>query len=103
MFVGVGVNYRTFVDAYIAGSQLQIPYNCVNRWIDRVPFRIEGYALVDARIGYTFPGEKLTVSAFGKNVFNTFNAQNVISYNNIITQATGMPATYGVSFRVRMR
>ena len=103
MFVGVGVNYRTYVDAYIAGSELQIPNNGVNRWLNRVPFRIEGYALVDARIGYTFPGEKLTVSAYGKNVFNTFNAQNVISYNNIITQATGMPATYGVSLRVRMR
>lgn len=101
VFAGVGVNYRTYQDAYIAGSQLQIPNNGVNRWIDRTAFRIDGYALVDTRLGYTFPGEKLTVSAWGKNVFNTFNVQNKISYNNIITQATGMPATYGVSFRVR--
>ena len=50
-----------------------------------------------------FPGERLTVSAFGKNVFNNFNVQNVISYNNIITQATGMPATYGVSLKVRLK
>ena len=103
VFVGGGVSYRTYVDAYIAGSQLQIPDNGVNRWISRVPFRIEGYALVDARIGYTFPGERLTVSAWGKNVFNTFNVQNVISYNNIITQATGQPATYGVSLKVRLQ
>ncbi|MBC7519823.1 MAG: TonB-dependent receptor [Sandarakinorhabdus sp.] len=101
VFVGAGINYRTYVDAYIGGSELQIPDNGVNRWLNRVPFRIEGYALVDARIGYTFPGEKLTLSAWGKNIFNTFNAQNVISYNNIITQATGQPATYGVSLRVR--
>ncbi len=100
-FVGGTVNYRTYVDAYIGGSDLQIPDNGVNRWINRVPFRIEGYALVDARIGYTFPGEKLTISAWGKNVFNKFNVQNVISYNDIITQATGQPATYGVSLRVR--
>lgn len=103
VFVGAGVSYRTYVDAYIAGSQLQIPDNGVNRWVNRVPFRIEGYALVDARIGYTFPGERLTVSAWGKNVFNTFNVQNVISYNDIITQATGQPATYGVSLKVRMK
>jgi len=103
VFVGAGVNYRTYQDAYIAGSQLQIPNNGVNRWIDRTAFRIEGYALVDARIGYTFPGEKLTVSAWGKNVFNTFNVQNKISYNNIITQATGMPGTYGVSLKVRFK
>jgi outer membrane receptor protein involved in Fe transport len=103
VFVGAGINYRTYQDAYIAGSQLQIPNNGVNRWIDRTAFRIEGYALVDARIGYTFPGEKLTVSAWGKNVFNTFNVQNKISYNNIITQATGMPGTYGVSLKVRFK
>lgn len=103
VFVGAGINYRTYQDAYIAGSQLQIPDNGVNRWIDRTAFRIEGYALVDARMGYTFPGEKLTVSAWGKNVFNTFNVQNKISYNNIITQATGMPATYGVSLKVRFK
>ncbi len=103
VFVGAGINYRTYQDAYIAGSQLQIPDNGVNRWLNRTPFRIDGYALVDARIGYTFPGERLTVSAFGKNVFNAFNVQNVISYNNIITQATGMPATYGVSLKVRLK
>ena len=101
LFVGGDINYRTYVDAYIGGSELSIPNNGVNRWLNRVPFRIEGYALVDARAGYTFPGQRLTVSAWGKNVFNTFNVQNVISYNNIITQATGQPATYGLSLRVR--
>lgn len=101
VFVGGGVNYRTYVDAYIGGSDLQIPNNGVNRWLNRVPFKIDGYALVDARIGYDFPGDRLTVSAWGKNVFNTFNVQNVISYNNIITQATGQPSTYGVSLKVR--
>lgn len=103
VFVGAGINYRTYQDAYIAGSDLQIPDNGVNRWLDRTAFRIDGYALVDARIGYTFPGDRLTVSAWGKNVFNTFNVQNKISYNNIITQATGMPATYGVSLKVRLK
>ena len=102
VFVGGSVNYRTFVDAYIGGSDLQIPNNGVNRWLNRVPFRIDGYALVDTRIGYNFPGDRVTLSAWGKNIFNTFNVQNVISYNNIITQATGQPVTYGVSLRVRL-
>jgi outer membrane receptor protein involved in Fe transport len=103
VFVGAGVNYRTYQDAYIAGSDLQIPDNGVNRWLNRTPFRIDGYALVDGRVGYTFPGDKVTVSAWGKNLFNTFNVQNIISYNNIITQATGMPAMYGFSLRVRLK
>lgn len=103
VFVGAGVNYRTYQDAYIAGSDLQIPDNGVNRWLNRTPFRIDGYALVDGRLGYTFPGDKVTVSAWGKNLFNTFNVQNIISYNNIITQATGLPAMYGFSLRVRLK
>ncbi|KPF58457.1 hypothetical protein IP88_16560 [alpha proteobacterium AAP81b] len=101
VFVGGSVNFRTSQDAYIAGSQLEIPDNGVNRWLTRVPFRIPGYALVDARLGYDFPGNRFTVSIWGKNIFNQFNVQNIISYNNIITQATGQPATYGVSFKVR--
>ncbi|WP_164155411.1 TonB-dependent receptor [Sandarakinorhabdus rubra] len=100
-FVGGTVNFRTDTPAYIAGDELQIPNNGVNRWLDRIPFNIDGYTLVDARVGYTFPGEKLTVSAWGKNIFNAFNVQNIISYNNIITQAVGMPVTYGLSLRVR--
>ena len=66
-----------------------------------MPFKIDGYALVDARIGYEFPGDRITVSAWGKNVFNTYHVQNVISYNDIITQAVGQPATYGISLKVR--
>lgn len=100
-FVGTSVNFRTDTPAYIAGDELEIPDNGVNRWLNRIPFNIDGYTLVDARIGYTFPGNKLTLSAWGKNIFNTFNVQNIISYNNIITQATGMPVTYGMSLRVR--
>ena len=100
-FVGAAVNYRTSVDAYVGGSALEIPDNGVNRWTKRVPFKIDGYALVDARLGYEFPGDRITVSLWGKNVFNTFNVQNVISYNDIITQSVGEPATYGVSLKVR--
>lgn len=103
VFVGAAVNYRTSVDTYVGGSSLAIPDNGVNRWTSRIPFKIDGYALVDARLGYEFPGERITVSAWAKNVFNTFHVQNVISYNDIITQAVGQPATYGVSLKVRWK
>ncbi|WP_176593216.1 MULTISPECIES: TonB-dependent receptor [Sphingobium] len=102
VFVGGSVNYRSDVDAYIGGSILRIP-GAPARSIKPYPFRIDGYTLVDARIGYDFPGDRLTISAWGKNIFNQFNVQNVISYNDIITQATGMPTTYGVSLKVRFK
>jgi len=102
-FVGASVNYRTSTDAYVGGSKLAIPDNGVNRWINRIPFKIGGYALVDARLGYEFPGKAVTVSAWGKNIFNKYNVQNIISYNDIITQSTGMARTYGLSLKVRMK
>lgn len=103
VFFGAAVNYRTSVDAYVGGSALQIPDNGVNRWTRRMPFKIDGYALVDSRIGYEFPGERLTASLWGKNVFSTFHVNNVISYNDIIAQSAGMPATYGISVKLRWR
>ncbi len=101
LFVGAGVNYRTSVDTYVGGSTLAIPDNGVNRWRSRIPFKIDGYALVDARLGYEFPGDKVTVSVWGRNIFNKYHVQNVISYNDIITQAVGQPATYGVALKIR--
>ena len=102
-FVGAGVNYRTSVDTYVGGSTLAIPDNGVNRWLSRIPFKIDGYALVDARLGYEFPGETITASLWGRNIFNKFHVQNVISYNDIITQSVGQPATYGVTLKVRWK
>lgn len=101
-FIGASVNYRSAVDAYIGGSSLHIP-GAPYRTTKNYPFLIDGYALVDARIGYEFPGDRLTISAWGKNVFNKFHVLNVISYNDIITQATGMPSAYGVSLKVRWK
>ncbi|MGD9664699.1 MAG: TonB-dependent receptor [Novosphingobium sp.] len=101
LFAGAAVNYRSKVDTYVGGSTLAIPDNGVNRWIERVPFNIDGYTLVDARLGYQFPGERLTASLWAKNVFDKYHVQNVISYNDIITQSTGQPRTYGVTLKVK--
>jgi len=101
VFVGGAIHYRSSVDAYVGGSVLTIPDNGVNRWTTPLPFKIDGYTLVDARLGYQFPGDRITISAWGKNVFNKFHVENVISYNDIITQAVGQPASYGVTLKVK--
>ena len=103
LFAGASVNYRTSADAYVGGSILEIPDNGVNRWVRRTPFKIDGYALVDARLGYEFPGERATISIWGKNIFNKFYVQNLVSYNDIITRSTGMPVTYGATLRVKWK
>ena len=95
--MGATASYRAAVDAYAAGSQLQVPDNGVNRWVDRVPFKIDGYWLLDARVAYSLPGDRVKISAWAKNLADEFYVTNVISYNNAITRATGMPRTYGIA------
>jgi len=101
IFAGLAISYRSKVDTYVGGSVLAIPNNGVNRWLQSIPFTIKGYALVDARMGYEFPGDRLTLTFWGKNIFNKYHVQNVISYNDIITQSVGQPATYGVTANVK--
>ncbi len=96
--MGASVNYRSSVDAYAAGGILEVPDNGVNRWTDRVPFEIDSYTIVDARLAYAFPGDRMTLSAWAKNAFDEFYVTNVISYNNAVTRTVGMPRTYGVAF-----
>ena len=69
----------------------------VNRTTEVVPFEIDSYTLIDARLAYTFPGDKLTIAAWAKNATDEFYVTNVISYNNAITRAVGMPRTYGLT------
>lgn len=103
VFFGASVSYRSSADTYVGGSTLAIPDNGVNRWTKRIPFKIDGYATVDGRVGYDFPGDRITVSAWAKNVFNKYYVDNIISYSDVITQAAGQPATYGLSLKVRWK
>ena len=96
--IGATLSYRSSVDAYAAGSILEVPDNGVNRWSNRVPFMIGSYSLLDARIAYTFPGDKIVLAAWAKNLTDKFYVSNVISYNNAITRTVGMPRTYGLTF-----
>ncbi|MEO1081589.1 MAG: TonB-dependent receptor [Pseudomonadota bacterium] len=95
---GATVTYRSSVDAYPAGGILQVPDNGVNRTTDLIPFEIDSYTILDARLAYAFPGDRMTLSAWAKNATDEFYVTNVISYNNAITRTVGMPRTYGVAF-----
>lgn len=101
-FLGGTVNYRSSIDAYVGASRLAFPAGVgSNRTLLEYPYRIDGYTLVDGRLGYEFPGDRVTVSAWGKNIFNTYNIQNAISYGPVAVRAAGLPTTYGVSLSVK--
>lgn len=95
---GATVTYRSSVDAYPAGGVLRVPDNGVNRTSDPVPFEIDSYTILDARLAYAFPGDRMILSAWAKNASDEFYVTNVISYNNAVTRAVGMPRTFGVAF-----
>jgi len=65
-------------------------------------FQQPGYALVDARIKWTAPGENFSLSAFAKNLFDKDYVRNIASFTSIsspaylalnpVGSATGYPA-----------
>ena len=68
------------------------------RSVSRTPFVIDGYATVDAHLGYAFPDGHSTLTAFGKNIFNKFYATNIVSENDVIARQAGLPAEWIVSY-----
>jgi outer membrane receptor protein involved in Fe transport len=97
-FIGASVSYRSDTVAAIGGDAdppgLISPYQNI--------FRIASYTLVDAQFGVKAANDKWTASIFGKNLFDKYYWNNVISANDIIARYTGMPATYGVTFSIRL-
>jgi outer membrane receptor protein involved in Fe transport len=103
-FVGVTATARTSSEAAISASsinyaggaaaQVRPGVNCV--------YCIDGYATVDARLGYRADADKWSVWLWGKNIFNKYYWTNVIASYEAAARAAGMPATYGVTFGFKL-
>lgn len=98
-FLGGTVNFRTSQDAYIGARTLTIPASANARTTSPYPFVIDGYTTIDARLGYTFPGDHFTLSVWGKNLTDKTYATNKVSNNDVIIEQPGMPVTYGVTLK----
>ena len=99
-FAGISMSGRTSQDTTIAGSSLIIPSSILNSRINpRIahPYKLDGYALLDLRLGYSAPDGAWRVMAYGKNVLNKYYVMNTITAESIARFA-GMPATYGITF-----
>ncbi|WP_016747205.1 TonB-dependent receptor [Rhizorhabdus wittichii] len=96
-FVGAVLNVRAKTIAYIGGSDLTIPASPVNSMAPGVtrPFAIKGYQTVDLRAGAEWGQWKAMI--WGKNVFDTYYWQNVISAFDTVYRLAGRPASYGVT------
>lgn len=100
-FVGVTVSARSGADAEISARRIDyagsLPNTFVRPGVGCV-YCLDGYATVDARIGYEAAGERWKVTVWGKNILNKYYWTNVIYGYDTASRLSGMPATYGVTF-----
>lgn len=81
-FVGGSVSYRSDASADFDSDPL---------------FDIDGYALVDARVGVTSADGRWRFSAWGRNLTDEYYWHSVIRVQDSVVRITGQPRTYGVS------
>jgi len=108
-FVSAGVNYissyfnqpSTYPDGTVAANGnvlgpngIIIPGTTVNR------FKINGYALADAQVGFT--RDNWSVTLFGDNIFNSHAATFTNTAQYIKTSTIVRPTTYGIKIGVKL-
>lgn len=107
-FVGLTTNMRAASDAVPGGGRIQFPTkaaepNSALRAGVVNPFQNNGYATVDARLGYEAPDGAWRVMVWGKNVFDKYYWTNVIASADSAARFAGKPATYGVTLAFKMK
>ena len=105
-FIGVTVKAQSKQDAAIAGSTTPIPVGPRYRiapGIGQYPYLVDGYATVDARLGYESADKGWRVMLWGKNIFNKYYWTSVVPSSDSSGRLAGRPVTYGVTFGFKTR
>jgi outer membrane receptor protein involved in Fe transport len=117
-------SYSPFVGATltVVGSQQAAPgANRVNYFMNRGPgqseagfptavapgvtcvYCIDSYATVDARVGVESNDGQWRVMAWGKNIFNEYYWNDIVTATESAARVAGRPATYGVTFSYKFQ
>lgn len=107
-FFGFTVSARSNQTAAIGGEDTTLPVTGTNRYriadgVGPYPYMIDGYATVDARLGYEAPDGAWKVMLWGKNIFDKYYWTAVIPSSDSSARFAGKPATYGVTFGYKFR
>ncbi len=107
-FVGFTVSARSNQTAAIGGEDTTLPVTATNRYriadgVGPYPYMIDGYATVDARLGYEAADGAWKVMVWGKNIFDKYYWTAVIPSSDSSARFAGRPATYGVTFGYKFR
>lgn len=96
-FTGSSINFRSSTFASIGGER---PTPGIVS-IQPQAFKIDDYALVDLRAGIKAADDSWRFQVWGRNVFNTFYATNIVLPAETLMRYAGMPATYGATLSFR--
>lgn len=107
-FFGFTVSARSNQTAAIGGEDTTIPVSGTNRYriadgVGLYPYMIDGYATVDARLGYEAPEGAWKVMLWGKNIFDKYYWTAVIPSSDSTARFAGKPATYGITFGFKFK
>jgi iron complex outermembrane recepter protein len=105
-FFGVTVNYKSKQDAAIGGANTSLPVGPRYRivpGIGQFPFLINGYATVDARLGYEAEDGKWRIMVWGKNLTNKYYITSVLPSSDSTSRLAGKPITYGVTVGFKIK
>jgi outer membrane receptor protein involved in Fe transport len=103
-FVGVSANGHSSSVTVPGGDDIGVTPSATTRVALGVsrPFMTNGYATVDARLGYAAAGGRWEAFLWGKNIFNKYYWTNVVTASDFTARYAGMPATYGVTVRFKI-
>ena len=107
-FVGVTVRAQSNQTAAIGGEDTTLPVAPGRRFriapgVNPYLYMIDGYATVDARIGYEAPDGQWRVMLWGKNIFDKYYWTAVNPASDSEARFAGRPATYGVTLGLKFR
>ncbi len=105
-FVGLTVKAQSKQDAAIGGSTTPIPVGPRYRiapGIGQYPYLVDGYATVDARLGYESGDKSWRVMLWGKNIFNKYYWTAVVPSSDSSGRLAGRPVTYGITLGFKTR
>jgi outer membrane receptor protein involved in Fe transport len=107
-FFGATMSFRSSQSAAIGGEDTTLPVGGDVRYriadyVGPYPYTIDGYATVDARLGYEAPEGAWKVMLWGKNIFDKYYWTAVIPSSDSSARFAGRPATYGVTFGFKFK
>jgi outer membrane receptor protein involved in Fe transport len=107
-FAGFTVSARSNQTAAIGGEDTTLPTGGNVRYriapgVGKYPYMIDGFATVDARLGYEGPDGAWKVMLWGKNLFNKYYWTAVIPSSDSSSRLAGKPVTYGITMGFKIR